>query len=62
MAGKSQFTQAPDGPAGMRRLIPIRRYLSIQTENHGGKMNALAVNGGGARFIIRLPKSGTADT
>jgi hypothetical protein len=46
----------------VRRLIPIRRYLSIQTENHGGRLDALAVDGGGARFIFRLPKSGKVNS
>lgn len=45
-------------PVGKGTGLGLSVSYFIITENHGGEMDALAVDGGGIRFVIRLPKDG----
>jgi len=47
-------------PVGKGTGLGLSVSYFIVTENHGGKMDAHAVDGGGTRFVIRLPKTGKA--
>jgi len=49
------FTTKPVG-AGTGLGLSVSYF--IITENHGGKMTVQAAEGGGTRFIIRLPQKG----
>jgi signal transduction histidine kinase len=43
---------------GMGTGLGLSVSYFIITENHGGKMDAHVVDGGGTRFIIQIPKAG----
>jgi signal transduction histidine kinase len=45
-------------PVGEGTGLGLSVSYFIVTENHGGKMHVQATDGGGTRFVIRLPKSG----
>jgi signal transduction histidine kinase len=45
-------------PVGKGTGLGLSVSYFIITENHGGEMDAQAVEGGGTRFVIRLPKAG----
>ena len=45
-------------PVGKGTGLGLSVSYFIVTENHGGKMDVHAVDGGGTRFVIRLPKTG----
>jgi len=45
-------------PVGRGTGLGLSVSYFIVTENHGGKMDVHAADGGGTRFVIRLPKSG----
>jgi PAS domain S-box-containing protein len=45
-------------PVGSGTGLGLSVSYFIITENHGGKMDVHAAEGGGTRFIIRLPKKG----
>jgi PAS domain S-box-containing protein len=45
-------------PVGKGTGLGLSVSYFIVTENHGGKMDAHAVDGGGTCFVIRLPKNG----
>ena len=45
-------------PVGQGTGLGLSVSYFIITENHGGEMDAHVVDGGGTRFVIRLPKSG----
>ena len=48
-------------PVGQGTGLGLSVSYFIITENHGGEMDVQNVDGGGARFVIRLPKSGKVD-
>ena len=45
-------------PLGRGTGLGLSVSYFIITENHGGEMDACRVDGGGTRFVIRLPKMG----
>jgi signal transduction histidine kinase len=45
-------------PVGQGTGLGLSVSYFIVTENHGGQMDAHTVDGGGTRFVIRLPKAG----
>ncbi|WP_419661431.1 PAS domain S-box protein [Desulfosarcina variabilis] len=45
-------------PLGRGTGLGLSVSYFIITENHGGEMDAYRVDGGGTRFVIRLPKMG----
>ena len=45
-------------PVGKGTGLGLSVSYFIITENHGGEMDAHVVDGGGTRFVIRLPKDG----
>ncbi|WP_319522971.1 PAS domain S-box protein [uncultured Desulfosarcina sp.] len=45
-------------PVGKGTGLGLSVSYFIITENHGGKMDADTADGGGTRFVIRLPKTG----
>jgi PAS domain S-box-containing protein len=45
-------------PVGKGTGLGLSVSYFIITENHGGKMDAHVVDGGGTRFIVQLPKTG----
>jgi signal transduction histidine kinase len=49
-------------PVGQGTGLGLSVSYFIITENHGGEMDAQVVEGGGTRFVIRLPKSEKLDT
>jgi PAS domain S-box-containing protein len=48
-------------PAGKGTGLGLSVSYFIVTEDHGGKMTVEAAECGGARFVVRLPKSGRED-
>jgi PAS domain S-box-containing protein len=46
-------------PVGMGTGLGLSVSYFIIAENHGGKMDVQVIDGGGTRFIIQLPKTGT---
>ena len=48
-------------PVGQGTGLGLSVSYFIITENHGGEMDAYGVDGGGTRFVIRLPKSGKVE-
>jgi signal transduction histidine kinase len=49
------FTTKPEGK-GTGLGLSVSYF--IVTEGHGGEMDAHSAEGGGTRFVIRLPKTG----
>ena len=45
-------------PVGEGTGLGLSVSYFIITENHGGKMTVKTTDGGGTRFVIRLPKTG----
>jgi PAS domain S-box-containing protein len=45
-------------PVGEGTGLGLSVSYFIVSENHGGEMRAHAINGGGTRFVIHLPKTG----
>ena len=45
-------------PVGQGTGLGLSVSYFIITENHGGEMDVHPVDGGGTRFVIRLPKTG----
>lgn len=45
-------------PVGKGTGLGMSVSYFIISEDHGGEMEAHAVDGGGTRFVIRLPKAG----